>query len=255
MWSSDGERDGDTFGAESARPPEGGTGGSRVWGWASKYAWRSSVAIILLITAADALLGPRVLLIGLLLVGPGCVLFSARRVRRQRPVPPVGLLCLGPPRRDLGHRAAIRLHRRRLDRGRRLHLGRRDHGIGDQALSRRPLRPGILGRTDRSEVAMERIRLHRDQIALVAAVALTARGGGHPRPIPIDLCRHRIRSDPRRGHRGDCGLGQPLLRVRGHGLCHCVVRLLPHPPLREACHHPPAGHRDCREVSSRSGSS
>ena len=80
MWSSDGERDGDTFGAESARPPEGGTGGSRVWGWASKYAWRLSVAIILLITAADALLGPRVLLIGLLLVGPCCALFSARRV-------------------------------------------------------------------------------------------------------------------------------------------------------------------------------
>ena len=80
MWSSDGERDGDTFGAESARPPEGGMGGSRVWGWASKYAWRLSVAIMLLITAADALLGPRVILIGLLLIGPCCALFSARRV-------------------------------------------------------------------------------------------------------------------------------------------------------------------------------
>ena len=80
MSSSNEERDGDTFGAESARPPEGGTGGSRVWGWASKYAWRLSVAMMLLITAADALLGPRVILIGLLLVGPCCALFSARRV-------------------------------------------------------------------------------------------------------------------------------------------------------------------------------
>ena len=80
MSSSNEERDGDTFGAESARPVEGGMGGSRVWGWASKYAWRLSVAIMLLITAADALLGPRVILIGLLLVGPCCALFSARRV-------------------------------------------------------------------------------------------------------------------------------------------------------------------------------
>ena len=80
MSSSNKERDGDTFGAERARPPEGGTGSSRVWGWASKYAWRLSLAIMFLITAADALLGPRVILIGLLIVGPCCALFSARRV-------------------------------------------------------------------------------------------------------------------------------------------------------------------------------
>ena len=36
--------------------------------------------MMLLITAADALLGPRVILIGLLLVGPCCALFSARPV-------------------------------------------------------------------------------------------------------------------------------------------------------------------------------
>lgn len=42
--------------------------------------WRLSVAIMLLITAADALLGSRVILIGLLMIGPCCALFSARRV-------------------------------------------------------------------------------------------------------------------------------------------------------------------------------
>ena len=35
---------------------------------------------MLLITAADALLGPRIILISLLIVGPCCALFSARRV-------------------------------------------------------------------------------------------------------------------------------------------------------------------------------
>ena len=35
---------------------------------------------MLLITAADALLGSRIILIGLLMIGPCCALFSARRV-------------------------------------------------------------------------------------------------------------------------------------------------------------------------------
>ncbi len=35
---------------------------------------------MLLVTVADALLGSRVILIGLLIVGPCCALFSARRV-------------------------------------------------------------------------------------------------------------------------------------------------------------------------------
>ena len=48
--------------------------------WAAKYMWRLSVAIMLLITAADVLLGPRVILIGLLILGPCCALFSTRRV-------------------------------------------------------------------------------------------------------------------------------------------------------------------------------
>jgi hypothetical protein len=39
-----------------------------------------SIVIMLLITAADAYLGSRVILIGLLIVGPCCALFSARRV-------------------------------------------------------------------------------------------------------------------------------------------------------------------------------
>jgi hypothetical protein len=37
-------------------------------------------ALMLLITAVDALLGARVILIALLMIGPCCALFSARRV-------------------------------------------------------------------------------------------------------------------------------------------------------------------------------
>ena len=95
---------------------------------------------MLLITAADALLGPRVILIGLLMVGPCCALFSARRVSTaQAGGIAVGSgLVVGPTRRDLGYRGAVRLHRRCLDGCHHLHLGGRDHRIGGQALS--PLR-------------------------------------------------------------------------------------------------------------------
>ena len=239
MWSSDGERDGDTFGAESARPPEGGMGGSRVWGWASKYAWRLSVAIMLLITAADALLGPRVILIGLLLIGPCCALFQRTagldcrgRCHRCR-----ACFAVGPPRRDLGHRGAVRLHRRRLDGCCRLHLGRRDHRIDDQALEPAPLRPGILGRTNRSEVAMEWIRLHRDQIALVAAVVL---------PLGVAAILVPFRSSFANTASAlilvavivaVAALGNRISGFVATVSATCVVRLLPHPPLREARHY------------------
>ena len=66
-----------------------------MWRWVSKYVWRLSVAIMLLITAADAILGPRVILIGLLMIGPCCALFSARRVSTaQAGVMAVGLALL-----------------------------------------------------------------------------------------------------------------------------------------------------------------
>lgn len=95
MSSSEREHDGDAFGSGGDRPPHGGAGRSGVWGWASKYVWRLSVAIMLVITAADALLGPRVILIGLLMVGPCCALFSARRVlTAQAGVIAVGLALL-----------------------------------------------------------------------------------------------------------------------------------------------------------------
>ena len=43
------------------------------------------------------------------------------------------------------------------------------------------------GRTKRSEVAMKWIRLHPDQIALVAAVDLPLGGGGRPRAFPLEF--------------------------------------------------------------------
>ena len=50
---------------------------------------------MLLVTAADAILGPRVILIGLLMIGPCCALFSARRVSTaQAGVMAVGLALL-----------------------------------------------------------------------------------------------------------------------------------------------------------------
>jgi hypothetical protein len=45
-----------------------------------RFFLRLSVAIMLVITAGDALLGSRIILIALLMVGPCCALFSARRV-------------------------------------------------------------------------------------------------------------------------------------------------------------------------------
>ena len=80
-----------TFGPEGAKPPHGGTDGSRLWIWASKYVWRLSVAIMLLITAADAILGPRIILIGLLMIGPCCALISARRVSTAQ----IGAMAVG----------------------------------------------------------------------------------------------------------------------------------------------------------------
>jgi hypothetical protein len=85
--------------------------------------------------AADTVLGFRVILIGLLMVGPCCSLFSARacldRLGRGH-CRRVGS-SVGSPRRDLGHDGTIRLHRSRFDGRHRLQLGGRDHRSGRQA--------------------------------------------------------------------------------------------------------------------------
>ncbi len=79
MSWSDGEQNIDPFGAEGVRPVRGSPLVSRLRKWTPSRIVRLSVALMLLITAADALLGPRVILIGLLMVGPCCALFSGRR--------------------------------------------------------------------------------------------------------------------------------------------------------------------------------
>jgi hypothetical protein len=47
---------------------------------ARRFFWWLIVTLMLLITATDAVLGSRIILISLLMVGPCCALFSARRM-------------------------------------------------------------------------------------------------------------------------------------------------------------------------------
>jgi hypothetical protein len=77
--SSDGERDPIEANPTSTRARGIGNGPIRRR-WASKAIWRLSVVLMLLVATADTVLGSRVTLIGLLMVGPCCALFSARRV-------------------------------------------------------------------------------------------------------------------------------------------------------------------------------
>ena len=89
---------------------------------------------------------------------------------------------------------------------------------------------------------MERIRLHRDQIALVAAVVL---------PLAVAVILVPFRSSFAATAAAlilvavivaVAALGNRISGFVADGLCHHLVRLLPHPPLREARHHPPARH-------------
>jgi hypothetical protein len=57
---------------------------STPWGWSSGHPWRLSILISLLIAATDALLGKRIILIGLLIAVPCCALFTARWVQTAR---------------------------------------------------------------------------------------------------------------------------------------------------------------------------
>lgn len=59
MSWSDGEQNSDPFGAEGVRPARGSRLVSRLRKWTPKRIVRLSVALMLLITTADALLGPR----------------------------------------------------------------------------------------------------------------------------------------------------------------------------------------------------
>ncbi len=56
--------------------------------------WNLSIVIMVLITATDAFLGRRVILIGLLMVGPCCALLSARRASTAQAGIAVGLALL-----------------------------------------------------------------------------------------------------------------------------------------------------------------
>ena len=57
----------------------------------SRYLWRISIGLTLSIAVIDAALGTRFLLIGLLMVGPCCALFTAQRAR----VAEVGAVAVG----------------------------------------------------------------------------------------------------------------------------------------------------------------
>lgn len=84
MSSSDGEREEDAFDFEDAPSGDGGTRSPPLGAWAAKVHVEVERRHMLLITAADAPLGPRVILIGLLMLGPCCALSSTRRVRPPR---------------------------------------------------------------------------------------------------------------------------------------------------------------------------
>ena len=115
----------------------------------SRYVWRLSITLTVSIAVTDAVLGPHFILIGLLIVGPLCALFTAERAgsRSRSTGGPLGPGA-GVPRWDLGHHHPAHPHRRRVDGRNRVHVGRRDHGVRNQAVGRRSPRNGqtALGR-------------------------------------------------------------------------------------------------------------
>ena len=94
---------------------------------------------------------------------------------------------------------------------------------------------------------MDRIRLHRDRIAFVAAVVLPLGVAAVLVPFRSSFANTAAALILVAVDRGGRGGGEPAGRVRRHGLGHRVVRLLPHPAVREAGHHAPGRHRDRRE--------
>jgi hypothetical protein len=61
--------------------PVRGQSQSLLAGWSITRVWRLALAISSLIAATDAILGPRVILIGLLIAGPCCALLTGRWAR------------------------------------------------------------------------------------------------------------------------------------------------------------------------------
>lgn|GEM_PF-2809678 len=54
------------------------------WGWSSDRLWRVSIAVALVVSVVDILLGSRIILIDLLIGVPCCALFTARWVQTAR---------------------------------------------------------------------------------------------------------------------------------------------------------------------------
>jgi hypothetical protein len=48
------------------------------WGWSANRLWALSFVLCAVVAAADALLGHRIILIGLLIVGPCCAVFTGQ---------------------------------------------------------------------------------------------------------------------------------------------------------------------------------
>lgn len=92
---------------------------------------------------------------------------------------------------------------------------------------------------------MERIRLHRDQMAVLAGIVLPLAVAGILVPFRSSFANTAAALILVAVIVAVAALGN---RVAGfcHRLSRSVVRLLPDPSLREARHHPPARHRDRR---------
>ena len=81
MWFSE-ERDaGDEKASPAGQRPHPHKGEPLVTARTSRYLWRISLTLTFVIAATDAALGPRFILIGLLIAGPCCALFTAQRDR------------------------------------------------------------------------------------------------------------------------------------------------------------------------------
>ncbi len=77
-WSDDSGAQEDQF-PRCVPAPRRPQGGSLVSPRTSRRLWRLSIVLTLVIAATDAALGSQVILIGLLIVGPCCALFTAQR--------------------------------------------------------------------------------------------------------------------------------------------------------------------------------
>ena len=103
---------------------------------------------------------------------------------------------------------------------------------------------GKLGSTHRSEVAMNSFRRHQNLVFVIAGLVLPLAMVAIMVPFRSDF------ADPAAAlvlvavdRRGRCR-GQPGSRIRRHAVGDGLVRFLPHPSVREVCHHASTGHRN-----------